>query len=166
MSFSGCSRSRLLAAVVQSGQDFQFGSVKCKSGSTCQDNGAMSKYVNSTQVQPGKPKPKGEPKTKEDLGIFSHFDTPPNLLRPECVDFLSSSIQNRTMAFSTSSGAIEIDCGSPKLPRLDQNLDAAIMASIVESNRSCMDKGLASTVAQKSYNDDIEKAIAMSLKDQ
>jgi len=168
LSFAGENKSRLLAAVVQSGQDYQFGSVKCSSISTGKDahsagNGPMSKYMNSQKrASPCNTKDQCRFANYEDFGLYASFETPSNILSGERID-LSLAFQNPNIYNARQTKPIEIHSDSAQLPGIDQNLDAAIMASIVESKDVSANKRSIET--QSSFAQDIENAIAMSLKD-
>jgi len=170
LSFKGETKSRLLAAVVQGGQDYQFGSVKCSSIATGKDansavNSSISKYMNiKKSASQQKSRDQGCFANYEDFGLYASFETPSSILRCDCID-LSFPLQNQNMHSAQKSKPIEIHSDSAEVACIDQNLDAAIMASIVESN-GVRAKENHSTEAQSSFAQDLEKAIAMSLKQQ
>ena len=157
LSFVGENRSRLLAAVVQGGQDYQVGSIKCiKSYARPAATGPMTKYINSM-----KPSDRVISMDKyqkyEDFGVFASVDTPPTILRAECVDLSS------TFPYPKKKGE-NLTIKTTELPGIDQDAidqDAAIMASITEN--IC---GVDATETLHSFDQDLEKAIALSLKDQ
>ncbi|KAL7543669.1 hypothetical protein ACHAXR_013497 [Thalassiosira sp. AJA248-18] len=168
LSFTGESKSRLLAAVVQGGQDYQMGSIKCISSSVGHDadntvSGPMTKYtkVKKKQTTEGISKDKHRFAKYEEFGLFTSVDTPLNILNGECID-LSLAFQNPNKSYEKQTEPIDlIDSTVPS--GIDQNLEAAIMASITE-NQSVGIKD--SVTTQHSFTQDIEKAIALSLKDQ
>ena len=92
--------------------------------------------------------------------MFAAVDTPPNAFSSQCIDLLST-IHSKNTHFGQENEPIDLcHASAPLPPRVDQNLDAAIMASILESSSSQDNIGV-----HNSYDQDIEKAIAMSLKD-
>jgi len=171
LSFTGENKSRLLAAVVQGGQDFQMGSIKCSSSSIGQaadsasSNGPMSKYINSQKcANPGTSKGKQRFTNYEEFGLYASVDTPSNILKGGCID-LSSTLQNTNKHYEKQTAPMEILYpDSAGLPGIDQNLDAAIMASIMETQGGGSKENNA-IETPSSFAQDIEKAIALSLKD-
>ena len=123
----------------------------------------MSKYVNVQQKKSSTAdtsrKKKCQFESYEDFGVFSSFDTPQNAFSSECIDLLST-FHNTNTHFGRENEPIDLCHDSATLPpRVDQNLDAAIMASIMmESSRNSKDN-------HNSYENDIEAAIALSLKE-
>jgi len=153
LSYSKENKSRLLAAVVQGGQDFQMGSVKCsllKQDAQSAASGPMSKFVNSKKgahVKPSVEKRKCRFANYKDFGLYSSTQTPPNSTRSECID-LSSNYGNASTLYQN------------QLPGINQNLDAAIIASIRESSAKVNSKPEATI----SFDKEIQDAIALSLK--
>lgn len=168
LSFTGESKSRLLAAVVQSGQDYQLGSVKCSSGPSGKEAhaaviGPMTKYITSQKCENPSHSEKCGVRNEEDLGIFASFKTPRNIHRRDCVD-LSLAFRNSNCS-AIQSTPIDLYSDSAHMPMVDQDLDAAIMASIAEKNRVSV-KDSTSIETQSPFAQDIEKTIAMSMEDQ
>jgi len=132
LSFSGENKSRLLAAVVQAGQDYQFGSIKCSSRASGKDDfGPMSKYMNvCTRVNPVTSNDKARFSNYEDFGIYASVETPSNVLVHECID-----ISPKRNLHEKHTTPIEIFSGPSEVSGIDQDLDAAIMASITESRK-------------------------------
>mmetsp|Transcript_2510 Transcript_2510/g.5357 ORF Transcript_2510/g.5357 Transcript_2510/m.5357 type:complete len:400 (-) Transcript_2510:236-1435(-) len=165
LSFVGENKSRLLAAVVQGGQDFQFGSIKCSSSSTDRDacslaDGPMLKYMSGKKrADPSSANEKCRFTNYEDFGLYASVETPPNFLSGGCID-LSPTYQNQKKQYERQIEPIEFFSGTA-----DHNLDAAIMASIMDSQGG-KKKENRPIETQNSFSEDIEKAIAMSLKDQ
>lgn len=156
LSFFGENKSRLLVAVVQGGQDYQLGSIKCIKSATCPAaTRPMLKYMNSMK-SPDRVVSMNKYHKYEDFGVFASLDMPPEILRAECVDL------SPTFPYPKRKGE-KLTIDSHELPGNDQdaNLDAAIMASIMENNG-----GVDATETRCSFDQDIEKAIALSLKDQ
>ena len=123
----------------------------------------MSKYVNVQQKKSSTAdtsrKKKCQFESYKDFGVFASFDTPQSAFSSECIDLLST-FHNTNTHFGRENEPIDLCHDSATLPpRVDQNLDAAIMASIMmESSRNSKDN-------HNSYEKDIEAAIALSLKD-
>ena len=123
----------------------------------------MSKYVNVQQKKSSTAdtsrKKKCQFESYKDFGVFASVDTPQNAFSSECIDLLST-FHNTNTHFGRENEPIDLCHDSATLPpRVDQNLDAAIMASIMmESSRNSKDN-------HNSYEKDIEAAIALSLKD-
>mmetsp|Transcript_13127 Transcript_13127/g.25080 ORF Transcript_13127/g.25080 Transcript_13127/m.25080 type:complete len:402 (+) Transcript_13127:845-2050(+) len=164
LSFSGENKSRLLAAVVQAGQDYQFGSIKCSSSASGKDDsvaGPMSKYMNvRTRANPVTSNDKARFSNYEDFGLYASVETPSNVLVDECIDI--SLIQNKMNLHEKHTKPIEICSGPSEVSGIDQHLNAAIMASITESQGRSTEENN-DVGAQRSFSKDIEKAIAMSL---
>ena len=151
----------MLAAVVQGGQDHQIGSIKCSSLKTVV-SGPMAKYVNAQQKKSSTPdtsrKKNCQFESYEDFGVFTSVDSPRNAFSSECIDLLST-IHNANTHFGRENEPIDLCHDSATVPpRVDQNLDAAIMASIMMESSSNKDN-------HNSYENEIEAAIALSLKD-
>jgi hypothetical protein len=152
LSFAGENKSRLLAAVVQGGQDYQVGSIICRkleAGPAA--TGPISKYM--------KPSDRvlliDKCHKYEDFGVFASVEPSSN---PECVA-ISSTFSDPTTRdkhiTSSSTDLYEID-------QDDIEQDAAIMASIVDSTG-----GIDATETLSLFDqDNLEKAIALSLKEQ
>jgi hypothetical protein len=150
----GENRSRLLAAVVQGGQDYQVGSIKCIKSKNAHPaaTGPMTKYMNSMKPSDRVLSMDKYQKYK-DFGVFASVDTPPKILRVD----LSS-----TFPYPKKKGE-KLTTNTTELPGIDQDAieqDAAIMASIM-ANKG----GVDATETFNSFDQDIEKAIALSLKD-
>ena len=125
----------------------------------------MSKYVNVQQKKSSTAdtsrKKKCQFESYEDFGVFSSFDTPQNAFSSECIDLLST-FHNTNTHFGRENEPIDLCHDSATLPpRVDQNLDAAIMASIMIESSSTQ----SNTDNHNTYEKDIEAAIALSLKD-
>ena len=121
----------------------------------------MSKYVNVQQKKSSTAdtsrKKKCQFESYKDFGVFASVDTP--AFSSECIDLLST-FHNTNTHFGRENEPIDLCHDSAMLPpQVDQNLDAAIMASIMmESSRNSKDN-------HNSYENDIEAAIALSLKE-
>jgi hypothetical protein len=154
LSFAGENKSRLLAAVVQGGQDYQLGSIICRkleAGPSA--TGPLSKYMNST-----KPSDRvlliDKFQKYEDFGVFASVESL-NVLRAECVE-LSSTFSDPTTRDKN------ITISSTELSGIGQDDNATIMASIMENTG-----GIDATETLSSCDqDNLEKAIALSLKEQ
>jgi hypothetical protein len=135
LSFVGESKSRLLAAVVQGGQDYEMGSIKCmKSSASSSDvTGPMSKFVNTPKSPVGL---LDKYRKYEDFGVFA--SVPDNQV--DCVNL--SSLDEDTTIVSTE--------------QIEMN--AAILASITDNSDVAASESLL-------FDQDIEQAIALSLKD-
>lgn len=123
----------------------------------------MSKYVNVQQKKSSTAdtsrKKKCQFESYKDFGVFASFDTPQSAFSSECI-YLLSTFHNTNTHFGRENEPIDLCHDSATLPpRVDQNLDAAIMASIMmESSSKDKDN-------HNSYENDIEAAIALSLKE-
>lgn len=121
----------------------------------------MSKYVNVQQKKSSTAdtsrKKKCQFESYKDFGVFASVDTPQNAFSSECIDLLST-FHNTITHFGREKEPIDLCHDSAMLPpRVDQNLDAAIMASIMMESSSKDN--------HNSYENDIEAAIALSLKE-
>lgn len=142
LSFVAESKSRLLAVVVQGGQDYEMGSIKCMKSSVSSSSvtGPLSKFVNA-------PKPsvclldnyRDNYRKYEDFGVFASVKTPPNN-QEECV--ILSSLDEDTIIESTE----QLEMNAAILASMTNNIDVAASESL-------------------SFDQDIEHAIALSLKD-
>ena len=164
LSFTSESRSRLLAAVVQGGQDYQLGSIKAepiskKAGSS----GPMSKFISSD---------KGETSLKndkyaryEEFGMFSSVVTSPTFIA-KMNKRGGFAMEDQELALALQKSKQDFDsktpidlCGDDHNVDDEKSLDAAIMASIMEQQKSHT-----SRKHQDSYDEELEKAIALSLQ--
>lgn len=152
LNFVGETKSRLLAAVVQGGQDHQMGSIKCSSGTIGKGNASklLTQYMTTSKSSTTTSANDSFAKY-EDFGVYSSAATPSERrLSTDYVD-LSSSIQFPTM-YGNQASTNGID-----------ELDAAIMASIVDGSKGA---GVIDLESQSSFDDDVKQAIALSLKEQ
>ena len=135
LSFVGEFKSRLLATVVQGGQDYEMGSIKCmKSSASSSDvTGPMSKFVNTPKSPVGL---LDKYRKYEDFGVFA--SVPDNQV--DCVNL--SSLDEDTTIVSTE----QIEMNAAILASITDNSDVAALESL-------------------SFDQDIEHAIALSLKD-
>ena len=159
LTFSRETQSRLLASVVQGGQDYQMGSIKCTQGqeSSSTVSGPMSKYIDLQKPPTQSSNDKGRFSNYDEFGLFSSMDTPPNIFEGGCINL---AVAKPTHSYAKQTEPINL---------IDQssNLEAAIMASLKESQGGGGGtKERIDASNQSSFSDDIEKAIAMSLKDQ
>ena len=125
----------------------------------------MSKYVNVQQKKSSTAdtsrKKKCQFESYKDFGVFASVDTPQNAFSSECIDLLST-FHNTNTHFGRENEPIDLCHDSAMLPpQVDQNLDAAIMASIMIKSSSTQ----SNTDNHNTYEKDIEAAIALSLKD-
>lgn len=167
LTFTKESKSRLLAACVQSGQDFQMGSIKCSKLKSTSELGPMSKFV-SKQSKPeasSKAKPSQKFDNYQEVGVFSSFDTPLDVFSSDFID-LSSTFNNTNTHFGgRQDDVIELYPNpSGNAHNVDQDLNAAIIASMMEQGGRNNQQNN-STENNSSFDDDISKAIAASLKD-
>ena len=138
LSFVGESKSRLLAVVVQGGQDYEMGSIKCMKASASSSSsvtGPMSKFMNAITPSVGL---LDKYRKYEDFGVFASVKTPPDN-QVDCVN-LSSLVEVTTI---DSTEQIE--------------MNAAILASMTDSHVASSES--------LSFDQEIEQAIALSLKD-
>ena len=125
----------------------------------------MSKFV-SKQSKP-EASLKGKPSQKfdnyQEFGVFSSFDTPLDAFSSDFID-LSSTFNNTNTHFGgRQDEVIELypNPSDSAHMNVDQDLNAAIMASIME-NQSGQNN---TTENNSSFDDNMSKAIAASLKD-
>jgi hypothetical protein len=155
LSVAGESNSRLLAAIVQGGQDYQLGSIKCrKSDATPASIGPISKYMN--YKRPSDRVLSIDKRQKyEDFGIFTSFE-PSKILGAECVELSSTfscpTTRDENITISSTESGIDQDA-------IEQ--DAAIMASM-----EFLDVIDATETLSSFDQDNLEKAIALSLNEQ
>lgn len=166
--FTSESKSRLLAALVQSGQDYQVGSIKC--------NVLPPKKTSNLETSIQR-EMKHNFENYEEYGIFAAVETPPNQLSinkgqhgsiDALIDFhpivdsdLSLALQKSREEYRAKI-AKKVDdvtmstCQSPEieLSVTDSILESAIIASIKS----------APTQSSSTEDDDIKKAIELSLK--
>ena len=171
LSFNGETKSRLLAGCVQGGMDHQMGSIKCiqlKTDSTS-TSGPMSKYFSAQE----KPKPADSPmKLKcrskfanyDEYGLFASVDTPPNAFVSECIDLSSTFNNTHHQHFGRQTEPIVLYPDAASMSGQDHSLAAAIAASLETQTYSAA-KQNSSTNNHNSFDGEIEKAIALSLKD-
>ncbi|KAL3790343.1 hypothetical protein HJC23_002729 [Cyclotella cryptica] len=172
LNFMSESKSRLFAALVQSGQDYQVGSVKC--------NFLPPKKTITLESSTQK-EMKHKYENYEIHGIFAAVETPPNQLsRHNCqhgsVDTLIDSnpsfdndlslVLQKSREEYRAHIAKKVDdstipaCHSPEieLSMIDPQLESAILASVMEHQAS------ATTQSGSTEDEDIKKAIELSLK--
>lgn len=166
LSFSGERKSRLLAAVVQSGQDYQMGSIKCSSSIPGKDDSQyeatdlVTKCVTGTKsTSKNNPLEKGKFSKYEEFGVYASIHSHSNLLDAKCVD-LSSSNYLQTVNSKQQTQPIDVDSN---MDGFDEDLDAAIMASIMEGTNK---GGYVDMESHCSFDEDVKQAIALSVKDQ
>ena len=100
----------------------------------------------------------------EDFGVYASADTPPDRHTTEYVDLsLSSSIHLPTMhGKEHHTQPIDVDFTDG----IDESLDAAIMASIIEGSKGGGAEDIIDLESQGTFDEDVKQAIALSLKDQ
>ena len=160
LNFVSETKSRMLAAVVQGGQDFQMGSIKCSSGTIgkANESGLLTQYM--TISRPSSTTRKDSFAKYEDFGVYASAATPSESHIVEHVD-LSSLIQFPTMnGKQQHTQTIDID----STDGIDESLDAAIMASIIEGSK-CVGGDIIDLDSQSSFEEDVKQAIVLSLKD-
>ena len=178
-------------AVVQSGQDYQMGSINCRllhsNHGVPSENRPMSKYT----VSPPENQNDGFSNDKnlreyDEFGLFASVDMPfesfPNKFQQagnfgDMVDFtrhkdtavdLSLQIalkksreeydRKNAVATNTIAQRTLVDiCDSPEQQCVDDGVDAAIMASILEQ------KGGHNALTERSFSEELEQAIKLSL---
>ncbi|KAL7548272.1 hypothetical protein ACHAWF_011564 [Thalassiosira exigua] len=162
LQFNGENRTRLLAAVVQGGQDHQMGSIKCSASSHEQDentavNGPMSMFVQTSTKETSNEKYHFA--CYDEFGIFASVETSTHSILSDSIDLSMNSKNPHEHQF----GVIELDNSTNMLPGIGHDLDAAILASIKENHRMNT-KEVNDQDSQSSFCQDIEKAIALSLQ--
>ncbi len=162
LTFVSETKSRMLAAVVQGGQDFQMGTIKCRSGAIGKANTSGLLTQHMTILKPSTTTDiRNDRFVKyEDFGVYASAATPSESRIVEYVD-LSSSVQ-----FSMINGKQQhtqpIDVDSTD--GIDESLDAAIMASIIEGSTGG-GGDIIGLDSQSSFEEDVKQAIVLSLKD-
>ena len=162
LNFVNETKSRILAAVVQGGQDFQMGSIKCSSGAIRKANagGLLTQYMTISKPSTTIGIPNDSFVKYEDFGVFASAATPSESHVVEYVN-LSSSIQFPIMnGKQQHTKPIDID----STDGVDESLDAAIMASIIEGSKG-VGGDIIDLESQSSFEEDIKRAIVLSLKD-
>lgn len=164
LNFTSESRSRLLAAVVQGGQDYQLGSIKAKPMAKNADtSGPMSKFISLD---------KGEASSINDkylrydqFGVFSTVVTKPSLIA-KMNTIRGFAMEDQELALALQKSKQDFDsktpidlCGDDRNNDDKDSLDAAIMASIMEQQKTHT-----SRKQEHTYDEELEKAIALSLQ--
>lgn len=163
LSFTSESRSRLLAAVVQGGQDYQLGSIKAKPISKKADSsGPMSKFISLDADEASSKNDKYS--RYGEFGIFSTVVTNPALIA-KMNRIGGFAMEDQELALALQKSKQDFDSKTPiDLCGDDHNedknsLDAAIMASIMEQQKTHT-----SRKQEDTYDEELEKAIALSLQ--
>jgi len=164
LSFTSESRSRLLAAVVQGGQDCQMGSIKAKPIKNDDSFGPMSKFINLDQG--GTSSKSDKYALYDEFGVFSTVATGST--------FITKMSQTRGFAKEDQEFALALQksrqdfdsktpidlCGGDDHTVDKSSLDAAILASIMDQQKTHK----FSKQNEDAYDEDLEKAIALSLQ--
>lgn len=176
LQFTSESKSRLLASVVQSGQDHQVGSIK-SSWRYNNNNNAAASSSNKTLGNYFETKPSGTKRRNDQygdyvaFGIYASVDVPLSLVPSEhqqrVEDELAIALQKSREDYIGCGDSKETThinlCDDPNTSMTDGDLDAAILASIKDNNRES-GGGRNGNAHQSSFDDDIDKAIYMSLQ--
>lgn len=163
LTFAGETKSRMLAAIVQGGQDHQMGSIKCSSGTIGKGNasGLVTQYM-TTSNKSTSTLGKDSFAKYEDFGVYASADTPSEQLNAQYVDLSSSMQYTKTTGKQQHTQPINVD----SIDENDENLDAVIMASIIERSKGSVSDDIIDLASQRSFDEDVRQAIALSLKDQ
>ena len=167
LSFTSETKSRLLAAVVQGGQDYQLGSIKVEPMSKSADSpGAMSKFLGQSGTATKKT---GIYASYEEFGVFSTVSTDSALIakrnQPGGFGVFAQADQELALALKKSKQDFDskspIDlCGGDQRDDNNCSLDAAIRASLMDQQK----KHTSSKSNRDTYDEELEKAIALSLQ--
>lgn len=158
LSFTSESRSRLLTAVVQGGQDYQMGSIKVKPIKSADSFGPMNKFISLDQ--------RDKYARYDEFGVFSTVATNST--------FVAKMSQTRRFAKEDQELALALQksrqdfdsktpidlCGGDYHTDDKSSLDAAILASIMDQQKT----HTSSKQNEDTYDEDLEKAIALSLQ--
>lgn len=161
LSFVSERRSRLLAAVVQGGQDYHLGSVKAEPIENEDRFGPMEKFVGLNQDASLK-KEKDKYASYHDFGMFSTVATN-SILLAKMTQLRGNTQEDPELTLALKKSRQDFDSKSPIDLRDDDDhsIDAVIMASIIDQQQAHTSN---SKYTDAYYDEDLKKAIELSLQ--
>lgn len=155
------SRSRLLAAVVQGGQDYQMGSIKVSPIDNDVSLGSMDKFVTLDQDKSDKYA------RYDEYGVFSTVATDSSVIAKQTRGYaredqeLALALQKSRQEFNQTSSKTPIDlCGEDNHNDNRNSLEAAILASLTDQQQA----SAPSTKNTDTYDEELKRAIELSLQ--